>query len=306
MQFQQSYLKTFLLAVLAVALSSCGGENAQKEGENAETSGAGGGEKRIVTLNATLTEIVFALEAGDNVVGTDMSSKYPAPAAELPKVGYYRMVDAEKILGLKPTHALVVPETGPEKVLNQLEEAGVQLQEFTLPEDPTKAPELVRQVGEAIGAGEVAEQKAAAMEEQMNALAAALEGQQQKPRVLCFYDRGGLDQLYLMGKGTVGGGFIELAGGEQPLDFEGHKSITPEAVIDADPQYLIMPASTLEAFGGVQAVKDHKILGQTTAAKEGNIITLEGPKLFGFGAHTAETAWELARKLGTVAEEEPA
>ena len=60
--------------------------------------------KRIVSLNGSTTEILFALDVGDRVVGCDASSTYPKGIREkLPSVGYQYGLNAEGILSLKPT-----------------------------------------------------------------------------------------------------------------------------------------------------------------------------------------------------------
>lgn len=57
---------------------------------------------RIITLAPDITEIVFAIGAGQDVVGVVSGSDYPAKARQLPIVGSYQGLDLERILALKP------------------------------------------------------------------------------------------------------------------------------------------------------------------------------------------------------------
>ena len=57
---------------------------------------------RIVTVGGAATEIVFALERGDDVVGVDLSSTFPESVRDLPQVGYVRSISAEGVLALEP------------------------------------------------------------------------------------------------------------------------------------------------------------------------------------------------------------
>src|SRR5262245_37132203 len=57
--------------------------------------------RRVVSLAPNVTEIIFAVGAGDRVVGTDDFSDEPARAKSLPKVGGVQP-DVEKIVALKP------------------------------------------------------------------------------------------------------------------------------------------------------------------------------------------------------------
>ena len=59
--------------------------------------------ERIVPINGDLTEVVFALGFGSNVVARDLSATYPPELAALPVVGYQRMIAAEPVTAFSPT-----------------------------------------------------------------------------------------------------------------------------------------------------------------------------------------------------------
>src|SRR5690606_17405686 len=81
---------------------------------------------RLVVVGGALTEIVFALGAGDRVVGVDTSSQHPVDATgKLPKVGYQRQLAAEGVISLGPTKVLLTEEAGPPEAIAQLAAAGV-------------------------------------------------------------------------------------------------------------------------------------------------------------------------------------
>jgi iron complex transport system substrate-binding protein len=56
---------------------------------------AGDAAKPIVTLGGDITEIVYRFGEQDRLVGRDRTSKFPAEAAALPDVGYFRQLGAE-------------------------------------------------------------------------------------------------------------------------------------------------------------------------------------------------------------------
>jgi ABC-type hemin transport system, periplasmic component len=64
---------------------------------------------RIVTIGGSVTEIVYALGFGPNVVGTDITSTYPRQVFRLPRLGALRQSSAESILSLDPS--LVITTT---------------------------------------------------------------------------------------------------------------------------------------------------------------------------------------------------
>jgi len=63
--------------------------------------------RRIVSLTPHLTELLFAVGAGPQVVGVDSASDYPLAARRLPGVGDYGRVNLERVLALKPDLVVV-------------------------------------------------------------------------------------------------------------------------------------------------------------------------------------------------------
>jgi iron complex transport system substrate-binding protein len=63
--------------------------------------------QRIVSLTPHLTELLFAVGAGSQLVGVDSASDYPAAARTLPRIGDYSRVNFERILALKPDLVVV-------------------------------------------------------------------------------------------------------------------------------------------------------------------------------------------------------
>src|SRR5690606_29289418 len=74
---------------------------------------ANAGEIKIVSLNPALTEILFDLGLGKNIIGTSSFSNYPKEAKKIQTVGSYLKPSIEKIIRLKPTHILVFKEGDP-------------------------------------------------------------------------------------------------------------------------------------------------------------------------------------------------
>jgi iron complex transport system substrate-binding protein len=66
-----------------------------------------GAQQRIVALSPAINEILFALGAGDRIVGNTLYATYPKEAEKIPKVGGYFSVSLEKIIALEPTLLLM-------------------------------------------------------------------------------------------------------------------------------------------------------------------------------------------------------
>lgn len=93
-------------------------------GAEHEGAPAAGAPRRVVTLAPNLTEIVFALGAGERLVGVSEYSDYPEAARKIPRVGGLE-VDAEKVVALRPDLVLAVAEGNAQGSVRALQAAGV-------------------------------------------------------------------------------------------------------------------------------------------------------------------------------------
>ncbi len=76
------------------------------------------GAERILSLSPAITEILFALEKGDAIVGTSSYSLYPQKAQDIPIIGGYENPHLEKILAFSPT--LVIGQVYNSAILDKL------------------------------------------------------------------------------------------------------------------------------------------------------------------------------------------
>ena len=132
-----------ILILLLIALAAC------TPNRNEQTQSSG--KQRIVCVAKQLTELIYALGAGDQLVGVDLSSTYPPAAGQLTKVGYHRLLNAEGIIALKPTVVYHDGNIAPDAVVEQLQKVGVPMKVFpaasTIPETKALFDSLAIQFG---------------------------------------------------------------------------------------------------------------------------------------------------------------
>lgn len=83
--------------------------------------------ERVVSIGGDVTQIIYALDAQQQLVARDSTSLRPALATRLPDVGYMRQLNAEGILALKPTLVIASAQAKPSLVLQQIAQAGVRV-----------------------------------------------------------------------------------------------------------------------------------------------------------------------------------
>ncbi len=244
-------------------------------------------EPRVVCLGGALTECVFALGAGAQVVAVDDSSSFPAQAASLPRVGYYRMVSAEGVLSLKPDLVLASVEAGPPQALAQIERAGVRVVRISGDASVTGCVARVRAVGAALDRIEAAEALAAQIESEL------ADFRPSPPdgilvRVLFVFARGA-GTLNVAGSGTAAAEMIRLSGGVNAVDaYSGYRPLTAEAVVQAAPDVVLLTSSGLVGIGGEDALWVMPGLKATPAAAAKRAVAMDDLLLLGFGPRLPE------------------
>ncbi|MEO0558736.1 MAG: ABC transporter substrate-binding protein [Bacteroidota bacterium] len=249
---------------------------------------------QIVSLGGPITETVYALGMGENVIGADQSSLYPEGVLEKPRLNYFRQTSAEGVLSLAPTLVLASDETGPPEVLDQIRSAGTPVLAIPSPETIAEAEARIALIGRVLGR----EAEADSLSDRMRRQLAEAESlrPEEAPRALFIYARGaGLVQV--LGTGTTADLVLRLAGAENAAGIEGNAPLTAEAVAAAQPDVVVIPARGLESIGGVEGLFAQPGLAQTPAGASQRVVAVDDALLLGLGPRVGEGVIELARGL---------
>ncbi|MGB1237283.1 MAG: heme/hemin ABC transporter substrate-binding protein [Pseudomonadales bacterium] len=249
---------------------------------------------RIVSADGSLTEIVYALGQESVLAGVDTTSTYPVAATALPQIGYKRNISAEGVLSLQPQVLIATEDSGPDKILRQIEAAGVEVLRFSA--EPTL--DAVRE--KILAVAKVVDRQAQGLalwqriETQLAAARAPLQGIEKPVKVLFVLSmRAG--SPVVAGQFTHAAEIIRLSGAHNAAQgFSGYKPMPLEAVIAAQPDVILMmdrqgdhaaDASVLQGPG----------FNLTPAGKEGRLVVLDGMLMLGFGPRIAEAVTQLSR-----------
>ena len=256
--------------------------------------------ERIVSLNGSTTEILFALGIGEKVVGCDASSTYPKHATEtLPSVGYQYRLNAEGILSLRPTLVIGRADVKPPQVIEQLRMAGVTVLLFKEPRTFDEAKQRLRTIGKAVNRQEQATALISTLDKDIKTLKSKLTGQpgQAKFKALFLYLRGP-QTAFVLGKDSGPGAMLELVGATNAAGkIKGTKPMTAEAVIAAQPDVYVLFESGLKSIGGVEGLLKVPGLAQTPAGRNKRVVAMDGLYLSGFGPRCGKAALDLFRGI---------
>ncbi|MFI8577998.1 ABC transporter substrate-binding protein [Rossellomorea aquimaris] len=135
---KKSWLNSLLLSIILVVFAGCSnGEEVtstnkvKSENESYSVTDDRGEEvtfekvpETVISLQPSNTEILFAIGAGEKVIGATEFDNYPEEAKEIKRVADSMTVNAEEVIALKPD-AVIAYTTGDDAGVKQLEEAGL-------------------------------------------------------------------------------------------------------------------------------------------------------------------------------------
>lgn len=240
-------------------------------------------------MGGTLTEIVFALGAGDQVIGTDRSSLYPPAARKLPQVGYFRQFSAEGVAALKPDLVIAAAESGPPQAMRALRTLGVPLETLPLQHDLDALLRNVGKLADLLGRPEKGSTLAASIREQV-----VRATRVKRPvRVIAVSRHAG--QLAGAGRGTAADALFQMLGARNLLAglHKGFKPLSPESLAALRPDVIVTSALSVRDEGAA-AFRSEPGLMSTPAVQNGQVIVLDDLLLLGFGPRVGEALQQLA------------
>jgi len=247
---------------------------------------------RIVTLAPNLTEIVFALGAGDRLVGNTTYCDYPAEAKQIAKVGDTLQPSIERIIALHPQLILVSTASQLESFTKQLEAQRIAVY-ITDPHDLEGVLRSIKTLGDLLGTSERATQvindlraRIVAVEKRVN----------ETDRVKVFYQLDA-EPLYTAGRDSFVTDLIRRAGGESVTqDVPGAwPRYSAESAIAARPEAIIM--ATAESMGGSTNAGVASSLRKSPAALAGRVYKVNRDYVSRPGPRLVDGLEQIARAL---------
>jgi iron complex transport system substrate-binding protein len=252
---------------------------------------------RIISLVPSVTETLFAIGAGPQVIAVSSVDRDPPEVASLPRVGALIDPDVERILSLRPD--LVVTYHSQEGLTAQLARAGIPTYPF-VHGGLAEALETMRTIGGRVGHQAEADALVAGIRRRLDAVAASRAGKP-RPRVLLVFGRepGSLRGLYASGGIGFLHDLVQVAGGDNVFGDVKREAVqaTAELILTRKPDVIVEiraePVGDADAvaretrawssLASVPAVRNRRI-----AWLSGTDLVIPGPRLAGAAERIAE------------------
>jgi len=250
-------------------------------------------KQRLVSLSPAITETLFAIGAGPDVVGVSDYCNFPDEAKKLPRTGSALTPGYEAIVRLQPS--LILTEAANSAPRRELSALGVtKFLPWLSLEDIVASTRLL---GALTAHAEAAGALARKLWDRL-AVAQAPNG----PRVLVVLGEtsGKLSEIYFIKRNSIHGAVLRAAGARNAVDSDvpGVPRLSLEELLRLDPEEIIVLVSPgPEALSDAQVLRDFEALEPLSARKNKRISVLRSDSAFSNGPRILDLADSLQREL---------
>lgn len=241
--------------------------------------------KRIVTLIPSNTEIVFALGAGEQVVGVSKHDNYPEQVNEIDRIGGLQ-INTEKVLSLKPDLVLAHGSNAHnlQAAIDQISQAGIPVYVVKNAADFKDVYQTIHSIGKLVNEQKNADSIVTGMKNKLKEIKKKASEISNPKRV--FVEVSPAPEIYTTGSGTFMNEMLEVIHAKNVAsDLEGWVKMNEEAVISLQPDVLITTYGyytenavskilNREGWEQVPAVKNKQVFDVHS-----DIVSRPGPRL---------------------------
>ena len=227
-----------------------------------------GDSQRIVSLAPSVTEILFAIGVGPEVVGVSEYCDYPPVVRDLPKVGTFLTPNIEAIAALRPTMVIGPASSSDLREMKALRGMGIRVIAVVGDDSIEQIESSIGQLGKQVGRGAAAQRLIDQINSQIHAIGERLK-ESKSPNVLMVV---GHQPMVAVGRGTFLDELLALAHSDniadvssQPwprLSLEYIIATRPDVILDGrmgtDPE---TPDSFWGKYQSIPAVREHRVYG---------------------------------------------
>ena len=256
---------------------------------------------RIITVGGSVTEIVYSLGLGNQVVAVDQSSTIPDAISDLPQVGYIRHISAEGILSLMPSLILTTSDIGPDNAIKQLKESGLKIKIFDSPKNYQDVIKLVTEIAKTLNVIDKAYEITSTLRRDYDIIEKISLSLTLPPRIAFFMDATNSGSFNTAGDNTRANYLIELIGGKNIYKhiFKRYNKISSESILDGNPDVILIACmygnSLIE-----NEIYNNAIYSSINAVKKKQVLTIDLGSHLTFGTNIANAAKNLMNLIDVI------
>jgi iron complex transport system substrate-binding protein len=249
-----------------------------------------------VSLSPNLTEIVFALELGDMVVGVSSDSDWPVDAKQKPKMGTFWQPNTEAIIAAKPDLVVCESFLQHKEIAETLKRAGINVLSLRV-ESIEELYNAITQIGSAARCPDKAELLTAKIKSDLDQIRAKASSVK-KVKVLWAVQT---EPVRVVGVKTFVNEIIEIAGGQNVIASTGdqYPAVGTEAIMTSGAEVIIQSAMGTEEIAKQQETADKfwSRFANLPAVKDKKVYVIEADTVLRLGPRLPGGAMMVAKLL---------
>ncbi|HHN81597.1 MAG TPA: hypothetical protein ENN11_03135 [Methanomicrobia archaeon] len=224
--------------------------------------------ERVVSLASSATEVMFAIGAGEKVVGVDKYSTYPEEVASRPNLGSGSSLDMEKLIELEPDLVVIWYFYG--DAIENIEQRGINVMAIN-PASVSDIYDEIELLGTILGFEENAQDVIGDMQARISEITDYVDTIPVEDRPTVFYETS--QPFKSLNADTFTGELIEMAGGINiAADEESrYPVLSSEWIIQEDPDVIVV----LSYGASVEEIKARSGWGQVSAVANDRVYAVE-------------------------------
>ncbi len=218
----------------------------------------------MVSFAPNITEILYALELSDKLIGRTDYCDYPLEVTSIESIGDFYNPDVEKVVSLAPD-VVLASSLWTEDIIQKFKEVGITVVVLNEDKNVDGVYEMLDLIGQIFNCRISAAKLVEAMKVQIEAVTEKISS---LPKKSVYYVVGfGEYGDYTAGGDTFTGGLLTLAGGENIAKDVSGWSYTLESLVEADPEVIIIASVMKDSFiisdnyKNLSAVKNNQVYG---------------------------------------------
>lgn len=244
--------------------------------------------ERIVCIGSNITEFVIELGFGDKIVATDNESLYPKQAEDIPKIGFFKGINATKVLNENPDLIIAREKAGTFISMAQLKAEAKDFLQVPEPSDFDGVKGVIRTIAAKLQVEEKGEELIKELESHLIKIEEQVANLQIIPRAL-YVSVDETGNVLAYGSEMPSHNMIVLGGGHNLMIYNKNwMKVDVSFFANAEIDVIFIENNNLDKVGGLDKfIKDYAI-NTTSAGKNNLIIFVDGIAFNNFGLRFTE------------------
>ncbi len=247
-------------------------------------------KERIVSLGNDITEIIFALNFGGNIIAQSTSSSV---AQQPPIIEDIKHIDPQHIVSMQPTLVLASDQVRPSSALLHIQSQGIHVIKVARGMTLEAIPKKIRTIAKQINQEHSGEKLIRKFQNDLSKIKTSPINK----NVLFIINKGGVIPL-IAGKNTTADKLITAIGAKNSMaNIELYQPLSPEAIIEGQPDLIVVCHESVKTLGGAKSIWRLPGISMTPAGRNKALVIVDDIGMLNFSLGTPLVMLQIRQKL---------